>query len=72
MFTMKKSLAKIYNEIVEMGYYGKMEIYAEMTPFELYRFYIKAKKAHKLINELDSMVEVASERYEINGSEVKA
>lgn len=72
MFTMKKSLTEIYDEIVEMGYYEKMETFAEMTPVELYKFYIKAKKAHKLINELDSMVEIARERDKVNTSEVKA
>lgn len=72
MFTMKKSLAEIYDEIVEMGYYEKMETYAEMTPFELYRFYFKAKKAHKLVNELDTMVEIVKERDKVNTSEVKA
>lgn len=66
MFTMKKSLAEIYDEIVEMGYYASMETYAEMTPFELYRFYLKAKKACKLVNELDTMVEVAKGRDSAN------
>lgn len=66
MFTMKKSLADIHNEIVEMGCYVSMETYAEMTPFELYRFYTKAKKAHKLVNELDSMVATAKERNKVN------
>ena len=72
MFTMKKSLADIYDEIVEMGYYVSMETYAEMTPYELYRFYLKAKKAHKLVCELDSMVEVAKGRNAIEAEVVKA
>ena len=72
MFTMKKSLTEIYDEIIEMGYYEKMETYAEMTPFELYRFYLKAKKARKLVNELDSMVAIAKERNKVNISDVKA
>lgn len=71
MLTMKKSLAEIYDEIVEMGYYASMETYAEMTPFELYRFYLKAKKAHKLVNELDTMVEVAKGRDGANTEVVK-
>lgn len=72
MFTMKKSLAEIYDEIVEMGYYASMETYAEMTPFELYRFYLKAKKARKLVDELDSMVDVAKGRNAIETEAVKA
>lgn len=72
MFTMKKSLAEIYDEITEMGYYEKMETFAEMTPFELYSFYLKAKKAHKLVNELDSMVDIAKERNRTKTSDVKA
>jgi hypothetical protein len=69
---MKKSLAEIYDEIVEMGYYEKMETFTEMTPYELYRFYYKAKKAHKLVNELDSMIEVAKGCDSANTESVKA
>jgi hypothetical protein len=49
-----------------------METFTEMTPYELYRFYYKAKKAHKLVNELNTMVEVAKGRDNTNTEVVKA